>query len=156
MENLNVIKDVIGKWKYPGKKFIYEKQVLLRQTNVFGNTYFLNYVEWQGEAREKFIFEHPSARLFLKNNQYIRMITHSLYHRFLNNTFFGDSVQIEVTAKEISRHSFILVFEYFNERHDMIGEGWQKIGFYDEKQQMLCPVPQIFLDLLLPVVRDKK
>lgn len=150
MENIKNL--VIGKWKYQNDKFVYEKQVLVKQTNFFGNTYFANYIEWQGEAREKFFLEHPNAEMFLQNNLHLKMITHSLHHRFLANTYFGDKIRIEITSKAILKHSFILIFKYSNVKNNQaIGEGWQKIGFYDEKIKSLCPVPQIFLDLLLPV-----
>ena len=145
---------LVKNWKYSRDKFIYEKQILLKQTNLFGNTYFSNYIEWQGEAREKFLLEHPKAEEFLNSNRMLKMVTHSLYHRFQDNTFLGDKIRIELTSKEILKHSFILVFEYFNVKNNkLIGSGWQKIGFFDEEKQSLCPVPQIFLDLLLPVSR---
>lgn len=149
---------VIGKWKYPKDKFVYEKQILLKQTNLFGNTYFSNYIEWQGEAREKFFLEHPNAETFLKSNQHLKMVTHSLYHRFLENAFFGDKIRIEVTSKEVLKYSFMLILKYFNvENGRAIGDGWQKIGFYNEKRRSLWPVPKIFLDLLLPVLNyDEK
>lgn len=150
-------KKSIANWKYPKEKFVYEKQVLLRQTNLFGNTYYSNYIEWQGEARERFLLEHPAADEFFKSNKTLRMITHSLYHRFDDNTYFGDRLRIEVTAKSVLKYSFMLVFEYFNAKSNkLVGHGWQKIGFYDELKQGFSPVPQLFLDLLLPVLRPNK
>lgn len=146
--------DPIGSWKFPEKKFTYEKYVLIKSTNAFGNTYFSNYIEWQGEARERFFFTHPSAEDFLKANKSILMVTHSLGHQFINNTYLGDYLKIEVTSRNIMKYSFVLDFNFIDaKKNKPVGKGWQKIGFYDEKVQGLCPIPKIFLDLLLPVNR---
>ena len=143
---------VIGKWKYPEEKFIYEKIVLIKQTNVLGNTYFANYIEWEGEAREKFFLTHPAALEFLKTNPSIVMITHSLFHRFFANAYFGDHIRIEVTSKDILDYSLVLVFRHYKVDPDLlIGEGWQKICFSDTRSNQLCPVPQIILDLAEPI-----
>ena len=143
---------VIGKWKYPGDKFLYEKEILVKQTNLMGNTYFVNYIEWQGEAREKFLLQHPAAMEFLQQNTNVLLITYCLYHHFIENTFFGDRIRIEVTTRNIEKYDFVIVFRYFNVRSNtIIGEGWQKICFSDRNTSTLCPVPQLFLDLAEPV-----
>src|SRR3989338_8399696 len=90
----------IGVWKFPGKKFCYQKTVLLKQTNMLGNTYFSNYIDWMGEAREQLFLMHPSAAPFLSENANIFMITHTLHHRFIDNAFFGDQIRIELTTKD--------------------------------------------------------
>ncbi|MCB9800422.1 MAG: hypothetical protein H6757_06655 [Candidatus Omnitrophica bacterium] len=142
-------------WKYPNSKFICEKQILIKQTNIFGNTYFSNFIEWQGEAREKFLLEHPNSEQFLRENTTLRLVTHSLQHTFKNNAYLGDRIRIEVTSKNILKYSFLLNFKYFNIKNELlIGEGMQKIGFYDEKLKGLCAVPQFFLDLIIPVLNQ--
>ena len=139
---------IIGKWKYPEDKFIYEKVVLIKQTNVLGNTYFANYIEWEGEARENFFLTHPAALEFLKTNSNVVMITHSLFHRFFANTYFGDHVRIEVTTRDILDYSLVLVFRHYKVDPDLlIGEGWQKVCFMDNGTDKLCPLPRIILDL---------
>src|SRR3989338_6102491 len=102
--------NAIGKWRYPERKYVYEKTVLIKQTNIFGNTYFSNYIEWQGEAREKFFLSHPAAAAFLKGNPDLILITHSLFHRLVENTFFGEKICIEITTREIQKYSFQLIF----------------------------------------------
>lgn len=147
---------LIGKWKYPNSKFAYEKEILIRHTNLLGNTYFANYIDWQGEAREKFFLVHPAAKEFMSQNPHILMITYCLYHRFIESTFLGDKVMIEVNSRDIQKHSAILVFRYYHfQTRKLIGDGWQKICFSDNKINQICPVPQIFLDLLEPVRLDE-
>lgn len=144
--------ELIGKWRFPATKFSYEKEVLIRQTNLMGNTYFANYIEWQGEAREKFFLAHPAASEFLKQNPDLVLVTYCLYHRFIENSFFGDRIRIDITTREIKKYDLIVVFRYYNVKTEsLIGEGWQKICFSDRNTNQLSPVPQIFLDLAEPV-----
>lgn len=149
--------DIIGKWKYPGKKFICEKTVLIKQTNLLGNTYFSNYIEWDGEAREKFFLSHPAALEFLKTNSNIAMITHSLFHRFFANAYFGDHIRIELTTKDILDYSLVIIFRHFRIGTNLlIGEGWQKICFMDNNTDKPCPLPRIILDLAESIKEETK
>jgi len=145
----------IGTWTFPQKKFIYKKKVLIKQTNLLGNTYFSNYIDWMGEAREELFLIHPAARAFLEKHMNIFMITHTLHHRFLESSFFGDQIRIEVTTKDILDYSLIIVFRYLNEANEkLIGDGWQKICFWDRQTDKPCKVPLIFLDLAKPLCEE--
>lgn len=142
----------IGSWKFPEKKFLYEKSILIKQTNLFGNTYFSNYIEWQGEAREKLFLSHPAALDFLKENLDIFLVTHTLHHEFISNTFFGDKLRIELTTKNILDYSFVINFQYFNNQtNQLVGKGWQKICFINRVSNQPCKVPQLFLDIAIPI-----
>lgn len=148
-------KSLIGKWKFPDRKFVFEKLVLLKNTNIMGNTYYDNYVTWQGEGRERLLLSHPSVQEFLENSKHIKMITHSIYHRFITETTFGDLVRCEVTSREIKQCSTIMVFRFFNVKNNAIlGEGWQRVCFMDLRMNKLCPVPQLILDLIEPIRDD--
>ena len=155
MSTEKVNSTAIGSWKYPHKIFAYEKVITFKQTNVMGNTYFSNYVEWQGEAREMLLLQHPEASNFLTQNQHIFLVTHSLSHRFVTNTFFGDRVRVEVTTKNILDYSLMMVFRYRHAgNNSLIGEGWQKVCFLDRRTNAPCKVPQLFLDLAVPIQED--
>jgi acyl-CoA thioesterase FadM len=142
----------IGEWKFPDSSFTYFKEVFFKQTNMLGNTYFSNYIEWMGEAREKLFLSHPSAPIYLNENPSIIMITHTLHHRFLKNSYFGDRICIEVKTNEILDYSLIILFKFINvSDNTIIGEGWQKVCFWNKQTDKPCKVPQIFLDLALPI-----
>ncbi len=143
----------IGQWRYPHSKFVCERDITLKQTNAFGNTYFANYVEWQGEAREKFLLQHPATPEFLRANPQLVLVTYCVFHRYIDNTYFGDHIRIEVTSKDIQKYSLILVFRYFNDSSNkVVGEGWQKVCFRDAQKGVLVEVPQLILDLVLAVM----
>jgi acyl-CoA thioesterase FadM len=148
--------ELIGKWKFPHRQFAFEKLVTLKNTNVTGNTYYDNYLSWQGEARERLLLCHPAVGEWLKQNQHLKMITHTVYHRFIAESFFGDEVRIEAVAGDIKKCSFVMCFEYFNVRtKTKLGEGWQRICFFDLHAGKPCLIPQLILDLIEPIFEKK-
>lgn len=139
-------------WRFPDKKFVYYKQVTLKHTNLEGNTYFDNYLTWQGDAREALLLSHPDIEGFFKNYQYIKMITHSVYQKFIRDSLFGDLIRIEVTSTKVRHCSFVFIYRFYNSRDNkLLGEGWQKICFSDFKTGRLVPTPQHILDLIEPI-----
>jgi len=137
-------------------RFIFKKTVLIKNTNIFGNTYFTNYIDWQGEVRESFFLKQPTASRYLKKNPDILLVTHSLHHRFLSNTFLGDVVRIEMTTRDIFQYSLTIIFHYFNDATSKpIGEGWQKICFMKRNAIGHCKVPPFFLRLALSIKEQK-
>lgn len=147
---------LIGKWKYQKPKFVYEKDVLFKQTNAMGNMYFSNYVELHGETREKFFLEHPAARAFLIANPQNILVTSCIHHDFLESSYFGDKLRVEMTSRNIQKYSVHLVFNFFNALNEKkVGEGWQKVCFIDSNKKKVIPIPQILLDLLQPISEKK-
>lgn len=137
--------------------FIYEKTVLLRDTNLMGNTYFANYVIWQGEAREACLLSHPRFSEEMNKIRHIKMITHSLYHRFVQESTFGDVIQIKITAREIKSCSFVMVFRYYNKKTmAFLGEGWQRVAFVDQTTGNFVPIPDLILQLAYMVNEDSR
>lgn len=149
--------DQIGKWRYPHKKFLYEKTVLIKQTNLLGNTYFSNFIEWQGEAREKLFLAHPASLAFLRRHPEILLVTHTLHQRFIDNAFFGDVIRIELTTADILDYTLKIIFRYYRQGEDvLIGEGWQKVCFWNKEGNQPAKIPQLFLDLALPIQENTK
>lgn len=140
----------------PNKHFSIEKTVLLRNTNLMGNTYFAEYILWQGEAREMYLLSHPRFKEEYAKNQHIKMITHSLYHRFVQETTFGDVIQIKMTSREVKHCSFVLVFRYYNKRTEaFLGEGWQRITFADLRTGSLTTTPSFIQEIILAICEDR-
>lgn len=142
---------------FPDRCFSMEKTVFLRDTNLMGNTYFANYIIWQGEVREAILMTHPNYAEEMQKNKHIKMITHSLYHRFVQETTFCDVVQIKMTTREIKRCSFVLVFRYYNKRNaTFLGEGWQRLTFADLRTGSLTHIPSFIHDLALAIREDEQ
>ena len=147
--------DPTGRWQYPNEEFIYEKLVTLKDTNMEGNVYFANYLAWQGEVREAALLSHPNFQEEFKKYQFVKMITHSAYQRFVQDAYFGYLLQIKMTSREIKKCSFVLVYKYFNKITEaFIGEGWQRIAFSDLRSGKICPIPPHVLDFVIPLCED--
>ena len=141
--------------QFAHKYFSMEKKILLKETNLMGNTYFANYILWQGEARELGMMAHPNFAEEMKKNQHIKMITHSLYHRFVQETTFGDIVEIRMTAREIKHCSFVLVFRYYNKRTNaFLGDGWQRVTFADSRTGSISVIPDFVRELVMALQED--
>lgn len=140
---------------FPDNCFLMEKTVLLRDTNLMGNTYFANYIMWQGEAREAILMTHPNFPEEMQKNKHIKMITHSVYHRFVQETTFCDVVQIKMTTREIKHCSLVLVFRYYNKRAGaFLGEGWQRLTFADLRTGSLATIPGFIRELAIAIRED--
>jgi YesN/AraC family two-component response regulator len=144
-----------GATQPPDNYFTIEKVILLKDTNIMGNTYFVNYIVWQGEARELYLMSHPNFAEEMQKNQHIKMITHSLYHRFVFETTFGDIVQIKMTTREIKHCSLVLVFRYYNKKNQaFLGEGWQRLTFSDSRTGNLTAIPAFMRELAYAIKED--
>jgi len=140
---------------FPDNCFVMEKTVLLRDTNLMGNTYFANYIMWQGEIREAILMTHPNFAEEMQKNKHIKMITHSLYHRFVQESTFCDIVQIKMTTREIKHCSFVLVFRYYNKiSGTFLGEGWQRLTFADLRTGNLTAIPSFIRELAFAIKED--
>jgi len=145
------------RWRFPDKKFVHQKQVTLKHTNAEGNTYYDNYLTWHGEAREALLLSHPNVEEFLRDYRHVKMITHSIYQKFVRDSFFGDVIRIEVTSAKVKHCSFVLVYRFFNAKSGvLLGEGWQKICFADIPTARLTTVPPHILDLIEPLQEEVK
>jgi CheY-like chemotaxis protein/acyl-CoA thioesterase FadM len=140
---------------FPDNCFLIEKTVLLRDTNLMGNTYFANYIMWQGEVREAILMTHPNFAEEMQKNKHIKMITHSIYHRFVQETTFCDIVQIKMTTREIKHCSLVLVFRYYNKiTGAFLGEGWQRLTFADLRTGSLATIPNFIRELAIAIKED--
>jgi CheY-like chemotaxis protein len=143
--------------QFPKGYFSIEKTVFLRDTNIMGNTYFANYIMWQGEAREACLMMHPNFVEEMQKNQHIKMITHSLYHCFVQETTFGERLEIRLSTREIKHCSFVLVFRYYNKLTGaFLGEGWQRLTFADMRTGSLTAIPNFIHELAVAIKEETK
>ncbi|MCM8773796.1 MAG: response regulator [Candidatus Omnitrophica bacterium] len=143
--------------KLPKKYFSIERTVLLKDTNLMGNTYFTTYITWQGEIRESILTIHPNFEEEMQKNKHIKMITHSLYHRFVQETTLYDVVEIRMTTREIKQCSFVLVFRYYNKKTGaFLGEGWQRLTFADTRTGILTVIPNFIREIAFSICEDEQ
>jgi len=142
-------------WQRPRNAFTYKKKVLFKPTNVFGNVYFSNYVEWQGEARESLLLSYPGVSTLANELKQVQMITHSVYNRYIKSAYFGSSLDVIVQSSAIQPYSFILNFDVVDDAtEDLIAQGWQKICFMSANGSKFICIPQFVVDLIKPIQKD--
>lgn len=129
------------------KIYIYEHLVLLNETNAMGGVvYFSNFVKWQGMAREYILRQHPMFGKIVSGG--LEMITTSCNVEFLGHLYFGDTVQVKITARDVLPTSFIIKFEYFNrETGKLVATGEQKVTFANKQTGQICRIPEEIFEL---------
>jgi len=125
-----------------------EIMVTLKNTNVFGNVYFANFIEYQGVVREQFLLANVPDLHNLMAEQKIRLVTVDTYNRFISNAYFGDILVVELTTSEIKAATCRLNITFKNKATDeLIGEGYQRICVVSEKGKVIR-IPETFLGAL--------
>jgi acyl-CoA thioesterase FadM len=128
------------------REFIFEKTVYLTDTNLFGNTYFARYFDWQGMAREAFFKEIIGNAYAVLMQAHIKFVTIEASIKYHRETTLFDEVLIKVKADNIKAVTADLVFTYFNKnKNELIAEGWQKIGFVDAGGKVI-PIPKPLIE----------
>ncbi len=130
-----------------GKDRVFKTEIMvtLKNTNVFGNVYFSNFIEYQGVVREKFLLDNIPDLHDLMANQTIRLVTVDTYNRFISNAYFGDTLVVEMTTSDIKAATCRLNISFKNKATDqLIGEGYQRFCIVSEKGKVIR-IPETFL-----------
>lgn len=108
--------------------FTTEILVTLKDTNVFGNVYFSNYIEYQGIIREKFLLSSvPDLHDMLAKTK-IRLVTVDTYNKFISNAYFGDTLLVELTTSDINAATCRMNITFKNKATGkLIGQGYQRL-----------------------------
>jgi enediyne biosynthesis thioesterase len=122
--------------------------VTLKDTNMFGNVYFSNYIEYQGVIREKFLlYTVPDLHRLLAGNR-IRLVTVDTYNRYVSNAFFGDTLVAGLTTSDINAASCRLNISFRNKATgDLVSRGYQRFCVVSDQGKVLR-LPRELLDPL--------
>lgn len=125
--------------------FTSEIQVTLKDTNAFGNVYFSNYIEYQGNIREKFLLATvPDLYEMLAKNQ-IRLVTIDTYNKFISNAYFGDTLLLELTTSDIKAATCQLNITFKNKATGaLVGKGYQRFCAVSAKGKVMR-IPEALL-----------
>ncbi|MCG8638064.1 MAG: acyl-CoA thioesterase [Desulfobacterales bacterium] len=122
-----------------------EIMVTLKNTNVFGNVYFSNFIEYQGVVREKFLLANVPDLHDLMASQSIRLVTVDTYNRFISNAYFGDTLVVELTTSDIKAATCQLNISFKNKATgQLLGEGYQRFCVVSAKGRVIR-IPENFL-----------
>lgn len=100
--------------------FYYDREVYLTDTNAFGNTYFAQYFDFMGEAREEFlkflIGDHLDT--FMKSGVILLTVDASI--KYMKPLFLFDRVRIYVSVKKLTKMKGELEFTFKNPESENI------------------------------------
>jgi enediyne biosynthesis thioesterase len=128
--------------------FTTEKVITFKDTNLFGNVYFSNFIEYQGEIREKFFLSSfPDLNELLAKRK-IRLVTIDVYNKFINSAYFGDTLLIELTTSDLNAATCKLNINFKNKTTGkLVGQGYQRLSIVNSKGKVIR-VPEILRELL--------
>ncbi len=130
-----------------GKDRVFRTEIMvtLKSTNVFGNVYFSNFIEYQGVVREKFLLANVPDLHDLMANQSIRLVTVDTYNRFISNAYFGDTLVVELTTSDIKAATCQMNISFKNKATGLlVGEGYQRFCVVSAKGKVVR-IPENFL-----------
>ena len=134
------IKNQFQAFKIYGENRIFtsEFMVTLKDTNVFGNVYFSNYIEYQGTIREKFLLASvPDLHEMLAKTQ-VRLVTIDTYNKFVSNAYFGDVLLLELTTSDINAATCKLNITFKNKATGkIVGKGYQRFCVVSSKGKVM-------------------
>ncbi|MCK5835968.1 MAG: thioesterase family protein [Desulfobacula sp.] len=130
-----------------GDNRIFSSEILvtLKDTNVFGNVYFSNYIEYQGIIREKFLLSTvPDLHKILAQTG-IRLVTVDTYNKFISSSYFGDTLVAELTTSDMNAATCRLNIRFKNkDTGNLVGQGYQRFCVISSKGKVIR-IPDAFL-----------
>ena len=123
------------------KIFTHIKHIFLKDLTVYGNVYFSNYFDWQGEAREAMLNEIIKSTSSAVN-QGLKLVTLSASIKYKGEVNTGDIVYIDVIPEKLTLTTIELNFIYKKgPSSPVVAEGHQRIGFTSINGDIV-PLPQ--------------
>lgn len=120
--------------------YSYRHRVTFAETNVVGNVYFSHYLEWQGQCRESFLFEHaPKVSQDILTGTLV-LVTVSCAMDYFEECYAGDEVVIEMSPGGIVSSRARMCFRYRSAAVD-IARGEQTVACMSRGPDGLVPVP---------------
>ncbi|MBW8482818.1 acyl-CoA thioesterase [Actinomadura parmotrematis] len=112
------------------KGYEYRHVVGIEDTDLLGNVNYVNYVRWQGRAREMCMREYASdvAAGFADG---VRLLTVSCRCEYLRELTLFDEVVVRMGLGEVGRTQLVMTFEYWRvlpEGEELVATGEQRVA----------------------------
>lgn len=122
--------------------FEHEHLVTLGDTNLVGNVYFVNYLAWQGECRERFLAEQAPGVLAALTGD-LALVTVSCGCSFLRELYAMDLVSIRMSLGGIHDGHITMEFDYYRVNRgpsELVARGTQVVACMTRRGGDLFPV----------------
>lgn len=119
--------------------FSYRHRVTFAETNVVGNVYFTHYLDWQGQCRESFLFEHAPGVFADILSGSLALVTVGCAMDFFEECFAGDEVAIEMSPGGVVSSRARMCFQY-RSRGVVLARGEQTVACMTRGTDGLVPI----------------
>jgi len=125
------------------RAFEYRHVVGFEETNLVGNTYYVNHLRWQGRCREMFLREHaPGVLEEIKNGLLLATVRCSCDYIASLEAF--DEVLLRMRLKELTQSGMAMEFEYYRignaGREELVARGEQQVTCMRREGHRIVPV----------------
>ena len=110
------------------KAYEYHHIVSFQETNLVGNVYYANYVQWQGRCREMFLKDN-APDIITELSQGLALVTVRVSCEYLSELFAFVHVIIRMRLGEIKQNRITMLFEYWrvtDEGEELVAKGEQQ------------------------------
>jgi len=134
------------------RTYEYRHIVGFQDTNLVGNVYYANYLNWQGRCREMFLRDHaPQVLEELAAGLYL--VTTHVSCQFLSELFAFDEVTVRMRLGSVMQNRITMLFEYWRNTPDgeqLVARGEQGAACMRQEGGRIVPtqVPEAMRDAL--------
>jgi len=133
------------------KAYEYRHTVGFEETSLVGNVYYVNYLRWQGQAREMFLREYV-PEILEQFDRGFALITLACSCQYLGELRPFDQVIVRMFLAAAEQNRIAMRFEYWRNgaQEELVARGEQEIACMQRRGKRLLPaaIPAKLLDAL--------
>lgn len=142
--------------------FAYRRVISLEETNATGNTYFSQYVKWQGHCREMFLKATADWVVRELGSRYA-LVTTEVACNYLQETEAFDELCLHLYSSATAQNRMNLEFEYWRlgssaDQDELVARGHQQLAWLERRedgQMHPRPVPPRLLYAIDEYIESK-
>ena len=119
----------------------YRHIVGIEDTDLLGNVNYVNYVRWQGRAREMFLRDYaPDVVAGFADG--VRLLTVSCHCDYLRELAVFDEVIVRMGLGELGQTQLVMTFEYWRvlpEGEELVATGEQRVACVRPENGHMAP-----------------
>ncbi len=122
-------------------------RVWYKHTDQMGVVHHSNYICYYEEARSAFMRHIGSSYAEMEARGVVMPILH-VESDYLRSAYYDDELTIRLTVSDVPKARFIVHYEVFNSKGELLNRGMTTLGFLHKETMRPCRAPQWFVDLL--------
>lgn len=122
--------------------FDLEHLVTFEDTNAVGNVYYVSYLRWQGQCRERFLYTHAPGVLDALGAG-LTLVTISCSCEYYEELFPFDRVLVQMSLGAVRQNRVLMRFDYVRQGDPpkLIARGEQEVAIMARTDRGLRPAP---------------